>query len=112
MIMCTGCAEAGCHASGTILRERRDYRCAAIDVDAVVRRLRTVVFPILAEHGAAPDGPWWRSQDATGFVAYDVEWPDADRMSQGWTAFRADPRWRAVAGDLTVQVETQTWHSG
>src|SRR5688572_5117308 len=78
-----------------MIHELRHYLPAAGKAEALAKRFKDHVFPLIKRHGLMMCD-YWESADGTGEIWYLMEWPDRAAMKQGWDRFRTDPDWIAA----------------
>ena len=76
----------------TKVYELRHYVPAEGKAEALARRFRDIVFPLIDKYGLTLMD-YWESTDGSGEIWYVMEWPDEAAIKPGWDLFRDDPVW-------------------
>ena len=87
-----------------MIAELRHYTITPGHTEALFEQFRTVSLPLFAEHGITAHGPWLRRLSKGEQLIYVIEFDDEADRERKWAAFRADPRWTAVASPAPGEV--------
>jgi hypothetical protein len=95
-----------------MLHQLRVYEIFGHNKAAFHDRFRDHAAPIMDRYGFDIVAMWESDRDGRVEFVYLLAWPDADTMSDAWSAFMADEEWRgikretaAVHGDLVGEIE-------
>ncbi len=91
--------------------ELRIYEVAPGQLEQLRRRFVAATLPLFRRHGIVAYGPWEYQVDGRDYVAYLVEFSDAEERDRRLAAFRSDPEWVAAreqsegGGPLTARID-------
>ena len=83
--------------------EMRTYFPAAGRMADLEARFRHHTVRLFARHGIVSVGYWTTYSNDDLRLIYILAYPDHDARENSWSAFRADPEWKAAAAESEAQ---------